>query len=148
MNPHNSLSHFEFSEINNHVLKNGGTVAAPRSKRNVRYVAPRDLPNSTFGATSLHNGTATLDLPDSMFGEITTGEGVFLGVSAPFIIGGTALFYAGAGMLSAWSQEFFIGNKRSLAWKTIAKRNGILGAVFGVIAVGGLTAALAAPKDA
>lgn len=129
MNPHNSLSHFEFSEINNHVLKNGGTVAAPRSKRNVPYVAPRDLPNSTFG-------------------EITTGEGVFLGVSAPFIIGGTALFYAGAGMLSAWSQEFFIGNKRSLAWKTIAKRNGILGAVFGVIAVGGLTAALAAPKDA
>ena len=147
MNPHNSLSHFEFSEINNHTLK-GGTRAAPRSKRNVRYVAPRDLPNSTFGATSLHNGTATLDLPDSMFGEITTGEGVFLGVSAPFIIGGTALFYAGAGMLSAWSQEFFIGNKRSLAWKTIAKRNGILGAVFGVIAVGGLTAALAAPKDA
>ena len=128
MNPHNSLSHFEFTELNNLVLRNGGTVAAPRSKRNVRYVAPRDLPNSTFG-------------------EITTGEGVFLGVSAPFIIGGTALFYAGAGMLSAWSQEFFIGNKRSLAWKTIAKRNGILGAVFGVIAVGGLTAALAAPKD-
>ena len=147
MNPHNSLSHFEFSEINNHTLS-GGTRAAPRSKRNIRYVAPRDLPNSTFGATSLHNGTATLDLPNSMFGEITTGEGVFLGVSAPFIIGGTALFYAGAGMVSAWSQEFFIGNKRSLAWKTIAKRNGILGAVFGVIAVGGLTAALAAPKDA
>ena len=146
MNPHNSLSHFEFTEINNHLL-NGGTRAAPRSKRNVRYVAPRDLPNSTFGGTSLHHGTATLDLPDSIFGEITTGEGVFLGVSAPFIIGGTALFYAGAGMLSAWSQEFFIGNKRSLAWKTIAKRNGILGAVFGVIAVGGLTAALAAPKD-
>ena len=155
MNPHNSLNHFEFTDINNHVLKNRGTVAAPRSKRNVRYVAPRDLPNSTFGGfggTSLHNGTATLDLPDSMFGEITTGQGLLLGVSAPFIIGGTALFYAGAGMLSAWSQEFFIGNKRSLAWKTIAKRNGILGAVFGVIAVGGLTASLVAhdgsfPKD-
>ena len=149
MNPHNSLNHFQFTDINNHVLKNRGTVAAPRSKRNVRYVAPRDLPNSTFGGfggTSLHNGTATLDLPDSMFGEITTGEGIFLGVSAPFIIGGTALFYAGAGMVSAWSQEFFIGNKRSLPWKTIAKRNGILGAVFGVIAVGGLTATLAAPK--
>ena len=151
MNPHNSLTHFEFSEINNHVLKNRGTVAAPRSKRNVRYVAPRDLPNSTFGGfggTSLHNGTATLDLPNSMFGEITKGEGLFLGVSAPFIIGGTALFYAGAGMLSAWSQEFFIGNKRSLGWKTIAKRNAALGAVFGVLAVGGLTASLAAPKDA
>ena len=50
-------------------------------------------------------------------------------------------------MLSAWSQEFFIGNKRSLAWKTIAKRNAALGAVFGVLAVGGLTATLAAPKD-
>ena len=146
MNPHNSLSHFEFTEINNHLL-NGGTRAAPRSKRNVRYVAPRDLPNSTFGGTSLHHGTATLDLPDSIFGEITTGEGVFLGVSAPFIIAGSALFYAGAGMLSAWSQEFFIGNKRNLPWKTIAKRNGILGAVFGGIAVAGLTATLAAPKD-
>jgi len=129
MNPHNSLSHFEFTELNNMVLKNGGTVAAPRSKRNVRYVAPRDLPNSTFG-------------------ELTTGEGLFLGASAPFIIGGTALFYAGAGMFSAWSQEFFIGNKRNLAWKTIAKRNGILGAVFGGIAVAALTASLAAPKDA
>jgi len=151
MNPHNSLTHFEFSEINNHVLKNRGTVAAPRSKRNVRYVAPRDLPNSTFGGfggTSLHNGTATLDLPDSMFGKITPGEGVFLGASAPFIIGGTALFYAGAGMLSAWSQEFFIGNKRSLGWKTIAKRNGILGAVFGTVAVAGLAVSLAAPNDA
>ena len=158
MNPHNSLTHFEFSEINNHVLKNRGTVAAPRSKRSVRYVAPRDLPNSTFGGfggTSLHNGTATLDLPESMFGllapsgngRITPGEGVFLGVSAPFIIGGTALFYAGAGMLSAWSQEFFIGNKRSLGWKTIAKRNGILGAVFGTVAVAGLAVSLAAPKD-
>ena len=128
MNPHNSLSHFEFSELNNMVLKNRGTVAAPRSKRNVRYVAPRDLPNSTFG-------------------EITTGEGIFLGVSAPFIIAGSALFYAGAGMFSAWSQEFFIGNKRNLPWKTIAKRNGILGAVFGGIAVAGLTASLAAPKN-
>tara|TARA_R110001592_G_scaffold279987_1_gene547353 strand:+ start:1450 stop:1896 length:447 start_codon:yes stop_codon:yes gene_type:complete len=147
MNPHNSLSHFEFSEINNHTLS-GGTRAAPRSKRSVRYVAPRDLPNSTFGATSLHNGTATLDLPNSMFGEITKGEGLFLGASAPFIIGGTALFYAGAGMFSAWSQEFFIGNKRSLGWKTIAKRNGILGAVFGTVAVAGLAVSLAAPKDA
>lgn len=130
------------------VLKNGGTVAAPRSKRNIRYVAPRNLPNSTFGGTSLHNGTATLDLPDSMFGKLTAGEGLFLGVSAPFIIGGTALFYAGAGMLSAWSQEFFIGNKRNLPWKTIAKRNGILGGVFGILAVGGLTASLAANEKA
>ena len=53
------------------VLKNGGTVAAPRSKRNVRYVAPRDLPNSTFG-------------------KLTTGEGFVLAGSAPIIIGTTA----------------------------------------------------------
>ena len=124
MNPHNSLSHFEFTEINNHVLKNGGTVAAPRSKRNVRYVAPRDLPNSTFG-------------------EITTGEGLFLGASAPVIIAATAGIYAVGGMFSAWSQEFFIGNKRSLSYKTIAKRNGILGGVFGLISVAALTATLA-----
>lgn len=129
MNPHNSLSHFEFTELNNLVLKHGGTVAAPRSKRNVPYVAPRDLPNSTFG-------------------EITTGEGIFLGVSAPVIIVGSALFYAGAGMLSAWSQEFFIGNERKLPWKTIAKRNGILGAVFGTIGVAGLTASLASNEKA
>ena len=124
MNPHNSLSHFEFTEINNHVLKNGGTVAAPRSKRNVRYVAPRDLPNSTFG-------------------EITTGEGLFLGASAPVIVAATAGIYAAGGMFSAWTQEFFIGNKRSLPWKTIAKRNAILGGVFGLITVGALTATLA-----
>jgi hypothetical protein len=146
MNPHNAHNYFEFSDINNMTLR-GGTAAAPRSKRNVPYTAPRNLPNSTFGGTSLHNGTATLDLPNSMFGEITKGEGLFLGATAPFIIGGTALFYAGAGMLSSWSQEFFIGNKRSLGWKTIAKRNGILGAVFGTIAVAGIAASLATPDS-
>jgi hypothetical protein len=146
MNPHNAHNYFEFSDINNMTLR-GGTAAAPRSKRNVPYTAPRNLPNSTFGGTSLHHGTATLDLPNSMFGEITKGEGIFLGVSAPFIIGAAAAFYAGAGMLSSWSQEFFIGNKRNLPWKTIAKRNGILGAVIGTITVAGLTASLAAPKD-
>jgi len=143
MNPHNSLNHFEFTDINNMLLKNGGTRAAPRSKRNVRYVAPKDLPMSTFGGTSLHHGTATLDLPPHMFGEITTGEGLFLGASAPVIVAATAGIYAVGGMFSAWSQEFFIGNKRSLPYSTIAKRNGILGGVFGLITVGALTASLA-----
>ena len=106
------------------VLKNGGTVAAPRSKRNVRYVAPRDLPNSTFGGTSLHHGTATLDLPPHMFGKITTGEGLFLAGSAPVIIAATAGVFALGGMFESWSQEFFIGNKRSLTYKQVAIRNG------------------------
>ena len=138
MNPHNSMSHFEFSDLNNMVLKNGGTRAAPRSKRNVRYVAPTfrtDLPR--------YNGTATLDLPPHMFGEITSGEGLFIGASAPVIVAATAGIYAIGGMFSAWSQEFFIGNKRSLSYKTIAKRNAILGGVFGLITVGGLAASLA-----
>ena len=175
MNPHNSMTHFEFTDINNMLLKNGGTRAAPRSKRNVRYVAPRDLPMSTFGGTSLHHGTATLDLPPHMFGsvranphchcagtgghcmgtaghcpshrgglgEITSGEGLFLGASAPVIVAATAGIYAVGGMFSAWSQEFFIGNKRSLPYSTIAKRNAILGGVFGLITVGALTASLA-----
>ena len=124
MNPHNSLSHFEFTELNNMVLKNGGTVAAPRSKRNVRYVAPRDLPNSTFG-------------------KLTTGEGFVLAGSAPIIIGTTAGAFALSGMLSAWSQEFFIGNKRSITYKQVAIRNGILGAVFGTLGVLSLGAAMA-----
>ena len=124
MNPHNSLSHFEFTELNNMVLKNGGTVAAPRSKRNVRYVAPRDLPNSTFG-------------------EITTGEGLFLAGSAPVIIAATAGVFAVGGMFESWSQEFFIGNKRSLTYKQVAIRNGVLGAVFGTIGVISLGAAMA-----
>ena len=81
------MSHFEFTDINNMVLKNGGTVAAPRSKRNVRYVAPRNLPMNTFG-------------------EITTGEGLFLGASAPVILAATAGLYGVGGMFSAWSQEF------------------------------------------
>jgi len=46
-------------------------------------------------------------------------------------------------MFSAWSQEFFIGNKRSLSYKTIFKRNAILGGIFGLFAVGGLAASLA-----
>ena len=124
MNPHNKLSHFEFTELNNMVLKNGGTVAAPRSKRNVPYVAPRDLPNSTFG-------------------EITTGEGLFLAGSAPVIIGATAGVFALGGMFESWSQEFFIGNKRSLTYKQVAIRNGVLGAVFGTIGVISLGAAMA-----
>ena len=106
------------------VLKNGGTVAAPRSKRNVRYVAPRDLPNSTFG-------------------EITTGEGLFLAGSTPVIIAATAGVFAVGGMFEAWSQEFFIGNKRSLTYKQVAIRNGLLGAVFGTIGVISLGAAMA-----
>ena len=109
------------------VLKNGGTVAAPRSKRSVRYVAPRDLPNSTFG-------------------NLTAGEGLFLAGSAPIIIGTTAGMFALSGMLSAWSQEFFIGNKRSITYKQVAIRNGILGAVFGTIGVASLGAALATQK--
>ena len=124
MNPHNKLSHFEFTELNNMVLKNGGTVAAPRSKRNVPYVAPRDLPNSNFG-------------------EITTGEGLFLAGSAPVIIGATAGVFALGGMFESWSQEFFIGNKRSLTYKQVAIRNGVLGAVFGTIGVISLGAAMA-----
>lgn len=147
MNPHSDYNHFEFTDINNMTLR-GGSAAAPRSKRNVPYTAPRDLPNSTFGGTSLHHGTATMDLPNSMFGEITTKEGLFIGASAPVIIAGSAGFYALAGMASSWTQEFFIGNKRSLPWKTIAKRNGILGAVIGTIMVAGLAASLAAPEGA
>ena len=133
MNPHSAFNHFEFSDINNMTLK-GGTAAAPRGKRNVRYVAPRDLPNSTFGGTSLHHGTATLDLPNSMFGavEVTKGklisksgisrnEAIFLGASAPLIIAGTAGFYALSGMVASFSQEYFIGNKRSLHGKPLLK---------------------------
>lgn len=124
MNPHNKLSHFEFTELNNMVLKHGGTVAAPRSKRNVPYVAPRNLPNSTFG-------------------NITSGEGLVLAGSAPLIIATTAGLFAIGGMFESFTQEFFIGNKRSLSYKQIAIRNGVLGAVFGTIGVASLAVALA-----
>ena len=162
MNPHNSLSHFEFTELNNMVLKNGGTVAAPRSKRNVRYVAPRDLPNSTFGNVQpieygdmskedLMSAHATLQEHHDAhhynhhkaMGKLTTGEGFVLAGSAPIIIGTTAGMFALSGMLSAWSQEFFIGNKRSITYKQVAIRNGILGAVFGTLGVLSLGAAMA-----
>jgi len=85
MNPHNAFNHFEFTDINNEVLKKGGSAAAPRSKRNVPYVAPRDLPNGMFGSTSLHNGTATLDLPNSMFGalpRLSNTNMILLGIAA------------------------------------------------------------------
>ena len=131
-NPHcpshgTGMSHFEFTDINNMVLKKGGTVAAPRSKTNAPYTAPKNLPMNTFGGA----------------GEITAGEGIFLGVSAPVIVAATAGIYAVGGMFSAFTQEYFIGNKRSLSYRTIAKRNAVLGGVFGLLAVGGLAATLA-----
>ena len=78
-----------------------------------------------------------------MFGKITTGEGLFLAGSAPVIIAATAGVFALGGMFESWSQEFFIGNKRSLTYKQVAIRNGLLGAVFGTIGVISLGAAMA-----
>ena len=127
VNPHcpqhgvQGMSHYEFTELNNLVLKKGGTVAAPRSKTNAPYTAPRDLPNGMFG-----------------LGELTTQEALGLtgiGLSNTLLLAGT---FAIGGMFSAWSQEFFIGNKRNLSYQTIAKRNGLLGAAIGVITTGAL----------
>ena len=120
-NPHcpthgTGMSHFEFTELNNLVLKKGGTVAAPRSKTNAPYTAPRDLPNGMFG-----------------LGELTAQEALGLtgiGLSQTILLAGT---FAVGGMFSAFSQEYFIGNKRTLSYQTIAKRNAILGAAIGVV---------------
>ena len=107
------------SELNNLVLKKGGTVAAPRSKTNAPYTAPKDLPNGFYG-----------------LGELTAQEAVGLagiGLSQTILLAGT---FAVGGMFSAFSQEYFIGNKRTLSYQTIAKRNAILGAAIGVVTTG------------
>jgi len=125
-NPHcpshgTGMSHFEFTELNNLVLKKGGTVAAPRSKTNAPYTAPKDLPNGFYG-----------------LGELTAQEALGLagiGLSQTVFLAAT---FAVGGMFSAWSQEFFIGNKRNLSYQTIAKRNAILGAAIGVITTGAM----------
>ena len=123
-NPHcpshgTGMSHFEFTELNNLVLKKGGTVAAPRSKTNAPYTAPKDLPIGFYG-----------------LGELTAQEAVGLagiGLSQTILLAGT---FAVGGMFSAFSQEYFIGNKRTLSYQTIAKRNAILGAAIGVVTTG------------
>ena len=115
------MSHFEFTELNNLVLKKGGTVAAPRSKTNAPYTAPKDLPNGFYG-----------------LGELTAQEALGLagiGLAQTVFLAGA---FAVGGMFSAWNQEFFIGNKRNLSYKTIAKRNAILGAAVGVITTGAM----------
>ena len=132
VNPHcpqhgvQGMSHYEFTELNNLVLKKGGTVAAPRSKTNAPYTAPEDLPNGFYG-----------------LGELTGKEALGLtgiGLSNTVLLAGT---FAISGMFSAWSQEFFIGNKRSITYKQVAIRNGVLGAVFGTIGELSLGAAMA-----
>jgi len=71
------------------------------------------------------------------FGAVT---GKNLGISTIVILGGVAAF-AVSGVVQSAMNEYFIGMKRSKTYKTIAKRNAVLGGAIGAVAAAGILAA-------
>lgn len=135
MHANNTMNHFEFSDLNNVVLKGTGSAAAPRSKRNVRYVAPQDLPNGMFGSLPRARHGA-LDLPNGTFGALTLPEVGGLIVSTPVIVGSLAAALAVSGLIQSEWNIYFNGFQRGLTRKQVAQRNAALGAGIGAVAMG------------
>ena len=136
-----------------------GYRAAPRSKRNVPYVAPTNLPDGVFGSLPRARGAA-LDLPGSMFGNahcgcgqpgcpacgsglgsfgrLTGGEVLGLAVSTPVIVGVTAATFAVSALIHSELAFYLTGFQRGLTRKQIAKRNAALGAAIGMVGASAL----------
>jgi len=59
------------------------------------------------------------------------------------IIGGMAVALAASGVISAFSDEYFLGRakKKGITYKIIARRNAALGGAIGAIAAAGILAA-------
>lgn len=131
----NTMNHFEFSDLNNVVLKGTGSAAAPRSKRNVRYVAPVDLPNGTFGSLPRARHGA-LDLPNGTFGALTLPEVGALAMSTPVVVGVLAAGMVISGLITSEWNIYFNGFQRGLTRKQVATRNAALGAGIGAVAMG------------
>ena len=70
-------------------------------------------------------------------GEITPAR---VAVST-VLIGGAMVAFAAGGVIQTAMNEYFIGMSRSKSYKTIAKRNAVLGGAIGAIAVAGMMAA-------
>ena len=135
MHANNSMNHFEFSDLNNVVLKGTGSAAAPRSKRNVPYVAPHNLPDGMFGSLPRARRGA-LDLPDGTFGALILPEIGTLAFSTPVVLGSLAAFMAVTGLAKSELDIYLKGFQRGLTRKQVATRNAALGAGIGAIAMG------------
>lgn len=135
MHANNTMNHFEFSDLNNLVTRGSGSAAAPRSKRNVAYVAPHNLPNGMFGSLPRARHGA-LDLPDGTFGALTLPEVGALAFSTPVVIGALAAGLAVSGLVTSEWNIYFNGFQRGLTRKQVATRNAALGAGIGAIAMG------------
>ena len=135
MHANNSMNHFEFSDLNNLVTRGSGSAAAPRSKRNVAYVAPHNLPNGTFGSLPRARHGA-LDLPNGTFGALTLPEVGALALSTPVVVGVLAAGLAISGLISSEWNIYFNGFQRGLTRKQVAQRNAALGAGIGAVAMG------------
>tara|TARA_B100000131_G_C17847457_1_gene504459 strand:- start:7 stop:240 length:234 start_codon:yes stop_codon:yes gene_type:complete len=66
--------------------------------------------------------------------------GQTLGMSTIVVLGGIAAFAVG-GVVQTAMNEYFIGMKRTKTYKTIAKRNAVLGGAIGAVAAAGILAA-------
>ena len=146
-------------EVNKMYDYGAGYRAAPRSKRNVPYVAPTNLPDGVFGSLPRAR-SAALDLPGSMFGNascgcgqpgcpacgsglgsfgrLTGGEVLGLAVSTPVIVGVTAATLAVSALVQSELAIYLKGFQRGLTRKQIAKRNAALGAAIGMVGASAL----------
>jgi len=70
-------------------------------------------------------------------GEVTGPKIAFGSV----VIVGMVVAFAAGGVIQTAMNEYFIGMTRSKSYKTIAKRNAVLGGALGAIAVAGMMAA-------
>ncbi len=57
------------------------------------------------------------------------------------IIGGAVVAFAAGGVISAFSDEFFLDGKSGRDYKKVAKRNAALGGALGAVAAAGILAA-------
>jgi hypothetical protein len=134
-----------------------GYSAAPRSKRNVPYIAPQDLPDSMFGSVRANPhchcagtgghcmGTAGHcpshrgglgSLGKVSLGKLTMGEALGLTVSTPVIVGVSAAALAVSALIQSELDIYFKGFQRGLTRKQVAQRNAALGAAFGIVGAG------------
>tara|TARA_B100000029_G_scaffold510243_1_gene601259 strand:- start:829 stop:1071 length:243 start_codon:yes stop_codon:yes gene_type:complete len=72
-------------------------------------------------------------------GEIT-GPRVAL---STVIITGAAVSFAAGGVLQAWADGYFLGRakKKGVTYKTLARRNAVLGGALGAVAAAGILSA-------
>lgn len=129
-----------------------GYSAAPRSKRNVPYVAPHNLPDSTFGSVRANphchcvgtggqcmgtGGSCPSKLGGlGSLGKLTMGEALGLTVSTPVIVGVSAAALAVSALIQSELDIYFKGFQRGLTRKQVAQRNAALGAAFGIVGAG------------